>query len=82
MKNQKLNFSLVSILTFVMLMTINSNSYGSTKPKIKLGKIVEWKRVYNPKPSPKMIEKMKQNVVVFKPIKVDKKVLDRLKIQK
>jgi hypothetical protein len=62
-----------------MLMTINSNSYGSTKPKIKLGKIVEWKRVYNPKPSPKMIEKMKQNVVVFKPIKVDKKVLDRLK---
>jgi hypothetical protein len=79
MKNQKLNFSLVSILTFVMLMTINSNSYGSTKPKIKLGKIVEWKRVYNPKPSPKMIEKMKQNVVVFKPIKVDKKVLDRLK---
>jgi hypothetical protein len=79
MKNQKLNFSLVSILTFVMLMTINSNSYGSTKPKIKLGKIVEWKRVYNPKPSPKMIEKMKQNVIVFKPIKVDKKVLDRLK---
>ncbi len=79
MKNQNVKFSLVSILTFVMLMTINSNSYGSTKPKIKLGKIVEWKRVYNPKPSPKMIEKMKQNVVVFKPIKVDKKVLDRLK---
>ena len=79
MKNQNVNFSLLSILTFVMLMTINSNSYGSTKPKIKLGKIVEWKRVYNPKPSPKMIEKMKQNVVVFKPIKVDKKVLDRLK---
>ncbi len=79
MKNQNVKFSLVSILTFVMLITINSNSYGSTKPKIKLGKVVEWKRVYNPKPSPKMIEKMKQNVVVFKPIKVDKKVLDRLK---
>ena len=73
MKNQNVNFSLVSILTFVMLMTINSNSYGSTNPKI------EWKRVYNPKPSPKMIEKMKQNVVVFKSVKVDKKVLDRLK---
>ena len=81
MKNQNVNFSLFSILTFVMLMTINSNSYGSTKPKIKWEKI-EWKRVYNPKPSPKMIEKMKQNVVVFKSVKVDKKVLDRLKIQK
>jgi hypothetical protein len=82
MKNQNVNFSLFSILTFAMLMTINSNSYGSTKPKIKWEKIIEWKRVYNPKPSPKMIEKMKQNVVFFKSIKVDKKVLDRLKTLK
>ncbi len=80
MKNQNVNFSLVSILTFIMLMTINSNSYGSTKPKIKLGKIVEWKRVYNPKPTPKMIEKIKQNVIVFNRVKVDKKVLEKLKV--
>ena len=40
MKNQNVNFSLFSILTFVMLMTINSNSYGSTNPKIKWDKIV------------------------------------------
>ena len=79
MKNQKLNFSLVSILTFVMLMTINSNSYGSTNPKIKWEKL-EWKRVYNPKPTPKMIEKIKQNVIVFNRVKVDKKVLDKLKM--
>lgn len=78
MKNQNVNFNLVSILTFVMLMTINSQSYGSTNPKIKWEKI-EWKRVYNPKPSPKMIEKIKQNVIVFNGVKVDKKVLDKLK---
>lgn len=79
MKNQNVNFSLVSILTFVMLMTINSNSYGSTNPKIKWEKL-EWKRVYNPKPTPKMIEKIKQNVIVFNRVKVDKKVLDKLKM--
>jgi hypothetical protein len=78
MKNQNVNLNLVSILTFVMLMTINSQSYGSTNPKIKWEKI-EWKRVYNPKPSPKMIEKIKQNVIVFNGVKVDKKVLDKLK---
>lgn len=79
MKNQKVNFSLVLIITLVMLMFINSNSYGSTIPKIKWEKI-EWKRVYNPKPSPKMIEKMKQNVILFNSVKVDKKVLDKLKM--
>ncbi len=79
MKNQNVNFSLVSILTFVMLMTINSNSYGSTNPNIKWKKL-EWKRVYNPKPTPKMIEKIKQNVIVFNRVKVDKKVLDKLKM--
>ncbi len=78
MKNQNVNFSLVSILTFVMLMTINSNSYGSTNPNIKWEKL-EWKRVYNPKPTPKMIEKIKQNVIVFNRVKVDKKVLVKLK---
>ncbi len=79
MKNQNVNFTLLSILTFVMLMTINSNSYGSTNPNIKWKKL-EWKRVYNPKPSPKMIEKIKQNVIVFNRVKVDKKVLDKLKM--
>lgn len=78
MKNQNVNFSLVSILTFVMLMTINSNSYGSRNPIIKWEKL-EWKRVYNPKPNPNMIEKIKQNVIVFNRVMVDKKVLVKLK---
>ncbi len=78
MKNQNVNFSLVSILTFVMLMTINSNSYGSTNLNIKWEKL-KWKRVYNPKPNPNMIEKIKQNVIVFNRVMVDKKVLGKLK---
>ena len=78
MKNQNVNFSLVSILTFVMLMTINSNSYGSTNPNIKWEKL-EWKRVYNPNPNPNMIKKIKQNVIVFNRVMVDKKVLVKLK---
>ena len=78
MKNQNVNFSLVSILTFVMLMTINSNSYGSRNPNIKWEKL-EWQKVYNPKPNPNMIEKIKQNVIVFNRVMVDKKVLVKLK---
>jgi hypothetical protein len=77
MKNQNVNVSLFSILTFVMLMTINSNSYGSTNPKIKWEKI-EWKRVH-PTQSRIKYAISKGRKIVFNRVNGVKSLPDKLK---